>query len=65
MKYTEDKHLKILLVLLFGLMNVGLVSLLAIIILEGSSKEEITRLILGMLIVIFMNYAALQVFSDG
>lgn len=65
MKYNTDKYSKILLIFLFGALNIAIITLLiGILELHKLGREEFLRSVIAMLTVVFLNYAALQVFDD-
>lgn len=61
----DDKYLKILLILLFGVMNIGVIALLIIALdFKLLNRREIIDVVIAALITTLINYAALQVFAD-
>lgn len=65
MKYSNDKHLKILLIFLFGILNVSVIALLLIALdFDNLNRREIINVIIAALITALINYAALVVFAD-
>lgn len=66
MKYLSDKLLKILLIFLFGFMNVGLVISLSFLLdYNMVVKEQLLEIVTIILIAVLFNYIVLWAFSDG
>jgi hypothetical protein len=65
MKYLSDKLLKILLILLFGFMNIGLVISLSFLLdYNMLVKEQLLEIGIIILLAVLFNYIALWGFSD-
>lgn len=64
-KFTSDKYLKILVVFLFGMLNIGaIVLLIELMNLVSLTRDELYKVAITILIIVFLNYAALQAFAD-